>query len=70
MPERAARILRQQQVEVKVENENRIVAFCPEQDIPRLNRLLVENDIPVLELSRIRRSLEHLYFNLTAGTSA
>ncbi len=69
-PERASRFLRELGVEVAVQNGERIVAFCPEQDIPRLNRLLVEENIPVLELSRIRRSLEHLYFNLTGGTSA
>ena len=69
-PERAIRILQERGIALEVENENELIVFCPEHEIPELNRLLVESGIPILELSRIRRSLEHLYFNLTAGASA
>ena len=46
--------------------DDRLLVGCTVERIPEINRILVEQGIPVLEITHQRFSLEQLYFNLTA----
>jgi ABC-2 type transport system ATP-binding protein len=47
--------------------DDRLLVGCTVEGIPEINRTLVENGIPVQEITHQRFSLEQLYFSLTAS---
>jgi len=65
--ERASELLSREGIPVE-RTDGRLVVGCPVERIPEINRMLVENGIPVLEIVHQRLSLEQLYFNLTGAS--
>ena len=47
--------------------DDRLLIGCAANEIPGINKMLVEQGIPVLEITHQRLSLEQLYFTLTGS---
>lgn len=62
--ERAHHLLSASGFRVEPESD-RLLVYCAVDDLHRVNRILVEAEVPVQELVRRRRTLEQLYFSLT-----
>ncbi|MGG3505861.1 ABC transporter ATP-binding protein [Paenibacillus lautus] len=64
-PTRAAKILLTQGYLPKIQGKQLVFEHLPDEEVSRINRVLVEQDLPVIRIEEHKKSLEDIFLDLT-----